>query len=315
MKKLSLAAAALFAAIFLYGQEKVRFMPAWIPQAQFAGFYMAQEKGFYADEGLDVEISNLSISSSVNPLEELSAGNIDICTSQLVQGTISRSKGNPILNILQIAQNSSLVCVSHTPIKNLSDLDGLRIARWKSGHGEHADMACREFGVQPKWEYTLTGINLFISRAVDAMIAYRFSEYLQLLFAKGRIPSENVIDFGDFGFNFPEDAVFTSETFYNEHKDAVDKFVRASIRGWQYAAAHRDETVDVVMRYALDNHNNTNHAMQKMMLDEILDIQVDKDSGKATFGHVDVESFDQMNEELSAIGLIENPVNYKDFIK
>lgn len=315
MKKLILAAAALLAAASLQGQEKVRFMPAWIPQAQFAGYYMAQEKGFYADEGLDVEIINLSISSSTNPLEALATGEIDICTAQLVQAMIARSKGCPCLNILQTSQNNSLVCISHTPVKDVSDLDGLRIARWKSGHGEHADMACREYGVQPKWEYTLNGINLFISKAIDAMIAYRFSEYLQLLFAKGDIPDENVIDFGKVGFNFPEDAVFTSEDFYNGHKDAAEKFARASIRGWQYASAHRDETVDVVMRYAQENHNNTNRAMQKMMLDEILEIQVDKESGVPTFDHIDMESFVLMNDELSAIGLIDNPVNYKDFIK
>ena len=315
MKKLILAAAALLAAASLQGQEKVRFMPAWIPQAQFAGYYVAQEKGFYADEGVDVEIVNLSISSSENPMEAMAAGEVDICTAQLVQAMIARSKGLPIMNILQTSQNSSLVCVSHTPIKDVSDLEGLRIARWKSGHGEHADMACREYGVEPKWEYTLTGINLFVSRAVDAMIAYRFSEYLQLLFARGDIPDENVIDFGKVGFNFPEDAAFTSEEFYNGHKDAVDKFVRASIRGWQYAASHREETVDIVMRYASENHNNTNHAMQKMMLDEILNIQVDQNYGKPTFNQVDMESFNLMNEELEAIGLIENTVNYKDFIR
>lgn len=315
MKKLLLAAAALFAAVSLQGQEKVRFMPAWIPQAQFAGFYMAQEKGFYAEEGLDIEIIDLSISSSTNPMEELANGGIDICTAQLVQAMIARSKGCPAVNILQTSQNNSLICISHTPVKSVSDLDGLRIARWKSGHGEHADMACREYGVHPKWEYTLSGINLFISRAVDAMIAYRFSEYLQLLFAKGDIPAENVIDFGEVGFNFPEDAVFTSESFYNEHKDAVEKFVRASIRGWQYAAAHRDETVDVVTRYARKNHNNTNRAMQKMMLDEVLNAQVDKNAGVATFSHIDMESFGLMNEELSAIELIDKPLNYNDFIK
>ena len=315
MKKLSLAAAALFAAIFLYGQEKVRFIPAWIPQAQFAGFYMAQEKGFYAEEGLDVEILNLSINSSANPLEALAAGEIDICTAQLVQALIARSQGCPCVNILQTSQNNSLLCISHTPVKDVSDLDGLRIARWKSGHGEHADMACREYGVEPKWEYTLNGINLFISKAVDAMIAYRFSEYLQLLFAKGEIPAENVIDFGKVGFNFPEDAVFASEKFYKEHKDAAVKFARASIRGWQYAAAHREETVDVVIRYARESNNSTNHAMQKMMLDEILDSQIDRESGKPTFSHIDMESFALMNQELSAIGLIDKPVNYNDFIK
>lgn len=315
MRKLFLAVAVLLSATALQAQEKLKFMPNWIPQAQFAGYYMAQEKGFFAEEGLDVEIINLSASSTMNPLEEMAKGEIDICTAQLVQAMLARSAGLPIVDILQTSQNCSLVCVTHNPVKSVSDLDGLRIGRWKAGYGETADMACREYGVQPQWVYFLSGINLFVSRATDAMLAYKYSEYLQLLFARGEISDENVIDFGEVGFNFPEDAAFTSEKYLKNHKDAVDKFVRAAIRGWQYAAANREETIDVVMRLSRENNITTSRAMQKMMLDEVLNIQVDKNSGTATFKQMSEELFGLMNDELLSIGLIENTVNYQDFIK
>lgn len=315
MRKLILSAAALLAALSLQAQEKVRFMPNWIPQAQFAGYYMAQEKGFYTAEGLDVEILNMSASSSMNPLDEVAKGNIDICTAQLVQAIMARSNGVKVVDILQTSQNSSLVCVSHSAIKSIGDLNGLRIGRWKAGYGETADMACREYGIQPTWVYYLNGINLFVSKAIDAMLAYKYSEYLHLLFAQGEINESNIIDFGEVGFNFPEDAAFTSEKYYKKHKDAVEKFVRASIRGWQYAAKNREETLDVVMRLEKENNITTSRAMQKMMLDEVLNTQIDKKSGIATFQQMEEELFGLMNDELISIGLIEKNVNYKDFIK
>lgn len=315
MKKTT-AALLLLAAAYAQAQEKVTFMPQWTAQAQFAGYYVAQEKGFYADAGLKVTIQHVSTSTSKSSLEHVLDGSVDICTGQLIQGMIYRDKGKDLINVLQTSQNCSLMCVFNKPFSDINDMDGMRIARWKAGFGETADLFCQEYGFKNiEWIYFASGINLFVSKAVDATLCYSYSEYLDLLFARGEIPAGNVLEFGKFGFNVPEDAIMTTERYYNEHKEAVDKFKEASIRGWNYAREHPEEAIDIVMDYARSNNITTNRIHQKLMLEKVLEQQVNHDSGTADFQHMSKEMFQNLNEEMAGIGFISNYVNYSDFLK
>lgn len=315
MKK-TIAALLLLAAAYAQAQEKVTFMPQWTAQAQFAGYYVAQEKGFYADAGLEVTIQHVSTSTSKSSLEHVLDGSVDICTGQLIQGMIYRDKGKDLINVLQTSQNCSLMCVSNKPFSDINDMDGMRIARWKAGFGETADLFCQEYGFKNiEWIYFASGINLFVSKAVDATLCYSYSEYLDLLFARGEIPAGNVLEFGKLGFNFPEDAIMTTDRYYNGHRDSVEKFKEASIRGWNYAREHPEETLDIVMDYVRRNNITTNRFHQKMMLDKVLGLQVNPDSGQADFSHMDKEMFQNLNEEMKGIGFISNYVNFSDFLK
>lgn len=315
MKKI-MTALLLLAACTALAQEKVTFMPQWTPQAQFAGYYIALEKGFYADAGLDVTIQHVSTSSSKSSIENVLDGSVDICTGQLIQGIMYKDKGYDLVNVLQTSQNCSLMCVSNTPFTSFNDMDGMRIGRWKSGFGETADLFCQEYGFNKiEWVYFAQGINLFVAKAIDATLCYSYSEYLDLLFARGDIPPENVVEFGTLGFNFPEDAIMTTGKYYSQHKDAVDKFKEASIRGWNYAREHPEEALDIVMNYVRDNNIVTNRFHQKMMLEEVLRLQVNPDSGKADFGHMSEELFRNLNDEMMGVGFITNTVKYSDFIK
>ena len=125
---------ALFCAIFLaqfnvYAQ-KITFTPQWTPQSQFAGYYVAQEKGFYAEEGLEVSIVHPTASySSINMLKD---GTSDIITCELIQAMVATNDNVRLVNLLQTIQHSTLVLISRIEgVKSMTDLAGRRIGTWK----------------------------------------------------------------------------------------------------------------------------------------------------------------------------------------
>lgn len=297
--------------------EKMRFMLQWAPQAQFAGVYMADEKGFFAEEGLDVEILHPSTQSSKGPYDYMMSGEADIIMLQLAQALSLNTVHVPLVSVLQVTQNSALLCVSREPVSSLKDLDGKRVGRWKSSIAQLADMACDELNVNIDWIYFIKSINLFMSGAIDATLCYSYSELNELLFSLGSIPEENIINFADISdvFNMPEDGIFVAKKYLDEHGDAIDAFVRAVKKGWLYARDNREETLDVVMRIVEDNNIITSRIKQKMMLDEMLRLQVNPDTGEPDFAPVSPEKFVHLSEYLIRTGSLVEPVSYKNFIR
>ena len=71
--------------------------------------------------------------------------------------------------------------------------------------------------------------------------------------------------------------------YYKKHKEQAHRFAEASRRGWEWAAEHPEETLDIVMKYVQENHIATNRVLQRLMLDEVLRLQLDRESGKREF--------------------------------
>lgn len=295
--------------------QKLTFMPQWTPQAQFAGFYMAQEMGFYAQEGLDVEIRHIKANSTESILTQLVSGKVQIAGQQLLQSIIARSDGQKILNVMQITQKSGLWCVSHTPISKPEDLQGMKIGRWKSGYSEFCDILETYNNLHINWVPFINGINLYVYGAVDATLCYSFSEYIALQLAIGDIPDNQVLKFSDFGYECPEDGLYVTEEYYARNKDAVDKFVRASKKGWEYARTHKKQTLEVVMRICSENHIVTNRAMQERMLDNYISLQTNPATGKIDFASVTEPVYNDVIRALLETGYIVNKPEYKEVIR
>ena len=94
---------------------------------------------------------------------------------------------------------------------------------------------------------------------------------------------KNVYRFCDHGYNVQEDGVYMTREYYAQHKDQAHRFSQASKKGWEWAAAHPEETLDIVMRYAEKNNIATNRVMQRLMLKDVLRLQVDRESKKREF--------------------------------
>jgi NitT/TauT family transport system substrate-binding protein len=92
-----------------------------------------------------------------------------------------------------------------------------------------------------------------------------------------------VYRFCDHGYNVQEDGVYMTRDYFETHKDQAHRFAQASRKGWEWAAEHPEETLDIVMQYADKNHIATNRVMQRLMLKEVLRLQVDRESKKREF--------------------------------
>ncbi|MBQ0086059.1 MAG: ABC transporter substrate-binding protein [Bacteroidales bacterium] len=314
MKKLVTTLAALSLASSLFAQ-KIVFTPQWTPQAQFSGYYVAYEKGFYSDEGLDVEIRHLSSNSTETTTSEMMKGNADIVGVQLLSAMTARSDGDKIVNVLQLTQKSGLCCVSHKPISSPEELDSLKVGRWRAGFADFCDVLETHIGIKINWIPILNTVNLYVYNAVDATLAFSFSELIALELATGKIPDDHIIRFSNFGYEAPEDGLYVTEDYYNKNKELVDKFVRASKRGWDYTRDNRKEALDITWKYIREHNISTNREHQKRMLDEYLDLQVNPETGVADYAAVKPEVFVKMVEALRNTGHIVNNIEYEDLIK
>lgn len=312
-QSLLIIALLLVRCVVLYGGERgglqrIVFTPQWTSQCQFAGYYVAQEKGYYADAGLEVEISQPSTSKPA--VEYLKSGESQIITMQLAQALVEMGKGAPLVNILQTSQQSSLLLVSRDPIKGLADLRGKRIGRWKTNFAVVAQAVDRIDSLQIEWIPFIQNINLFISGAIDGTLATSYNEYYQLLFSGVKLTDKNVIRFSRLGYDIPEDGVYVTREFYQSHRDVAIRFAEASRKGWEWAAAHPEEALSIAVRYIRMQETGTNIVLQRLLLEETLRPLCDPESGQMTF-RLRPEAVAETNELLLKGGLIEVPVTYR----
>ena len=295
--------------------QKIVFMPHWLPQAQFAGYYVALDRGFYADEGLDVEIKHLNANTRRRPASYLKNGEIDITTMMLINALELVDSGTDVVNILQVCQSTGLSCVSKNPISRIEELDGAKVGKWTTGYSEFAMMAADEKGISVEWVSLLNNINAFIAGAVDATLLYTFNEAIQLYLATGKDWSANTLRLSDIGYDYPDDGIYVTAEFYEKNREVADKFAHASRLGWEWAAKHPEEAVDICMKYIKSENITSNRIHQRMMLDEMIELQKDKKTGKATFSKISREVFDDLVEKAVNAGILIDKPDYDKMIR
>ena len=261
-------------------QDKFIFTPQWTAQAQFAGYYVAQEKGFYKEVGLNVEIVHPSVTEPA--IRRVQNNTSNATTLQLAQALDIIDYGTPLVNILQTSMNNALVIVSRRN-KNPLQQKGQKVGIWNAGFGQIAICMSIKEGLGYQWIPFASNINLYVSGAVDATLAMSYNEYYQLLQTGITLNESNVYRFCDHGYNIQEDGVYMTRSYYESHRDQARRFAAASKKGWEWAAAHPKETLDIVMRYVQKEHIATNRVLQKLMLDEILRLQINRETGKREF--------------------------------
>lgn len=288
-------------------QQKVVFTPQWTAQSQFAGYYVALEKGFYQEAGLDVTIVHPSASNSA--INQLKNGTTDFVTMQLQQAMIEMDNGLELVNILQTMQNSGLLIMPrHEKISSINDLKGKRVGIWKVGFGDYALMVDKERNLEIEWIPFVQNINLFIAGVIDATLAMSYNELLQIRAAGYDIST--AITLADEGYNYPEDGLYVSKDFLKKNPQTVKAFAEASRQGWEWAREHPEETLEIVMEQTRCNNIATNKTHQRWMLEEILRLNKDPESGKATYT-LKSDPVRRLSDLLIRHGLIKNPVTYE----
>ena len=233
--------------------QKFIFTPQWTAQAQFAGYYVAKEKGFYREAGVDVDIIHPSVSQK--SIERIQKNKAHATTLQLAEAIETMAQGIHLVNILQTSMNNAMVIISRRGVDPLTQ-KGAHVGIWQAGFGQLAQCMSVKEGLDYKWVRFASNINLFVTGALDATLAMSYNEYYQLR--------------------------QTGMTL-NEKSDQVRRFAEASKKGWLWAADHPDEALEIVMKYVKRSKVATNRVLQKLMLQEVLHLQVDRESGKREF--------------------------------
>lgn len=260
--------------------ETIVFTPQWTAQAQFAGYYVAEAKGFYREAGVKVRIEHPS--STQPAITRLRNNMCQATTIMVCQALEIIDDGIPLVNILQTSMNNAIVIVSARD-KDPLTLKGAKVGIWSAGFGQLAICMSIKDHLDYQWVRFAQNVNLFVAGALDATLAMSYNEYNQLVQAGIRMTDKNVYRFCDHGYNVQEDGVYMTRKYYEGHKEQARRFAQASRKGWEWAAAHPKETLDIVMKYVEKNHIATNRVMQKLMLEDVLRLQIDRESKKREF--------------------------------
>ncbi|MFG3421065.1 ABC transporter substrate-binding protein [Micromonospora sp. NPDC048063] len=257
---------------------KVRVVLQWVAQAQFAGYYAAKEKGYYAEECLDVTIQEGGV--NIVPQQVLSAGNAEFAVSHVTKTMVTREQGANLVNIGQVFQRGAYLQVAwaDSGIKALTDLKGKKVGSWGYGNELVLFAAMKDAGVDPSRDTEIIqqpfDMSLLLRREIDAGQAKTYNEYAQLLETKnpktGKLyqPSDfSVISLQDAGYTSLEDGIYARGDWLGEqaNQDTAVKFLKASYRGWGYCRDDLAGCVDIV----LDNGSALGQGHQTWMLNEI----------------------------------------------
>ncbi len=242
--KTSFCALALLLSGSVFASETVNLQLRWHHQFQFAGYYAALEKGFYAKAGLNVVIHEGSPDKM--PIQEVLSGNTEygVGNSELLS---ERLHGAPLVALAAMFQHSPSVLLARKELLSPSDLIGKKVMMLnKSMDTDLLAMLGNEgvdisrVGILPS-SFELQDL---IDGRVDAYNAYLTNEAYLL---KWQNFPFTVINPRNYGVDFYSDILFTTESELHEHPDRVKAFRQASIEGWNYALEHPDEIIELLI--------------------------------------------------------------------
>lgn len=252
--------------------KKATFIPLWSPQAQFAGYYTALDKGIYRKHGIDLTI--ISGGPNYSTSEYLRSGKADFAVLWLTTAIQERASGVKLTNLAQIVQKSSMMLVARktSGIRTPADMNGKKVGLWGGAFAipPHAFFNKNNLRVREvPQSYT---INLFLRGGIDVASAMWYNEYHTILNA-GLNPDElNVFFLKDQGLDLPEDGLYALEKTVMNDPDLTDDFTRASLEGWDYAFAHPEEALDIIIKYMRAAKIPANRMHQKWMLARMRDL-------------------------------------------
>ena len=291
-------------------QKRIVLMPQWKAQAQFAGYYVAKEKGFYKEAGLEVDIVHPS--GTQPAMSHLLNNECQATTLTLSQALEHVDKGTRLVNILQTSMNSALMIVSSHNVNPLTQIRA-RVGVWSSGFDQLVKCLDKKEGLRYQWVPAVNLISLFVADAIDATVAMSYNEYYQLMQTGRRLKESSIYRLRDHGYNIQGDGLYVTYDYYAKHKEQARKFAQASRRGWEWAAANPKETILIVNKYVKANFIATNHELQTLMLDEVLRLQIDQDTGKREF-RLRRDMVEQASQMMLEGGILQREVKYEDLL-
>ena len=307
MRRFLLAAAALCGlAVHAQAADKLTLQLKWVPQAQFAGYYVAAAKGFYAEAGLDVTINPGG--PDINPAQVIAGGGADVVVDWMPSALAARDKGVPLVNIAQIFEKSGmeLTCRKDSGVSSPAQFKGRTLGVWFSGN-EYPFLAW-----MAKLKLPISGgpdgvtvlkqgfnVDPLLQKQAACISTMTYNEYWQLIEAGMKPDQLQVFRYEDQGVATLEDGLYATESKLADPASVavLARFLQASVKGWQYAAANQDEAVKIVL--SNDTAGAQTAAHQKRMMGEVAKLLGDEPK---RMGFLDPAAYERTVDELLASG-------------
>lgn len=279
MNRIALAAASVALALaggVAAAADSVTLQLKWVTQAQFAGYYVAKDKGFYAEEDLDVEINPGG--PDIAPPQVIAGGGADVIVDWMPSALASRERGLSIVNIAQPFKSSGmmLTCLKDTGIASPEDFRGRTLGVWFFGNEYPFLSWMSQLGIPTDGSdngvtVLKQGFNVspLLQRQADCISTMTYNEYWQVIDA-GFTPDDLVVfKYEDQGVATLEDGLYVMEDQLSDPAfvDKMVRFVRASMRGWKYAEENPDAAADIVLENDATGAQTEKH--QRRMMGEI----------------------------------------------
>ncbi len=275
----------------------------WVTQAQFAGYYVAKDKGFYDEVDLDVEIKPGG--PDIAPPQVLAGGGADVIIEWMPAALASREKGLPLVNIAQPFKSSGmmLTCLKESGITSPEDFRGRTLGVWFFGNEYPFLSWMSQLGIPTDGSdngvtVLKQGFNVdpLLQKQADCISTMTYNEYWQVIDAG--IAPEDLITFKyeDQGVATLEDGIYVLESELDDPAtvDVLQRFVKASMKGWDYARENPDEAAEIVLENDATGAQTEKH--QKRMMGEINKLTAGSD------GTLDMADFERTVESLLSGG-------------
>jgi len=308
MKKICIL--LLLFSMFLFAKplKRVVLQLNWLNQFQFAGYYMAKEKGFYKEVGLDVEIRELDKNIKLSEIEKNVKYDFSIARSSLI---IDKINGRDVVALAAIFQNSPLVLLTRkdTNINKPNDLKNKRIMITPGARDSASILAMlysngiynRDF-IQLKHTFNVEDL---INRKTDAIASYLSNEPIIM---KNKNIAYNILDPRDYGFEFYSDILFTSSKFIKENPALTKNFLEASFKGWYYAFDNMTETAELIFK----KYNTQNRSIVHFIKEGEILKKLAYNNNK--MGSIEPKKLLEITNVFKILGLVKEDLDIDSFI-
>ena len=313
----------------------VCFQSSWFPQAEFVGYFVARDLGFYEDEGLNIEILD---GGTVNPVTNVAVGNCDFGIDSFANIVAQRERGLDVVQIAQIFKKSGyrLVALKDSGIEELADIAGRTVGVWGYGNEFYTEAVFEKLGltadldptvVNPDVETVVYAFDpaLVFPNEVEVVSAMMYNELNQLVAMGYPLDDLVVLDPSVIGADIVEGNLFTTNKLLDVQnlrnsglsgREIARRFLKATLRGWEYAAVHYDQVLKIVLDSCGDTCKGSGEqsaaAHQAWQLRQVLSLV--KPSPDVVIGAIDQGRFVASVQLLRDIGVLSTTSDVGDAV-
>jgi NitT/TauT family transport system substrate-binding protein len=278
--------------------EKVTLQLKWLPQSQFMGYYVAAAKGYYKEEGIDIQI--LPGGSDIIPEQNVYNGVANVGVTWVSSLMTYQAQGYEVQEVAQMFQKSGLLLVSKKSagINSPKDLAGKKVGNWFGGNEYEVLALLEKYKLDKNKDLKLVQQDYTMDQlkegSIDAASAMTYNEFGLLLESGIAKEDLNVIDMNKEEVAMMEDCLFVNSDWASKNKDLLVRFLKASIKGWKDACKDPEAAGKTV--YDVDKSVSLEH--QVYMAKEVAKLACPEGFDASKIGQIDMKAIKQTGDFL-----------------